>query len=345
MNNNLANILFGSASGDVNLSIDEFVAINGPMQQLVTGGSSKLLVFANEFASNPGFSPNTNPIGLSNGNVCSEIEINSNSQVTGTPAPPSNPPANATVTTLQAPATAVQGDNVTLQANVVKQASSSPAGGSVQFRDGSTVLQTVTLDATGSASYTTNTLALGSLPSDSSPQTMTVYSSGPEMLLSLSQAALNVSYGTTSSSISLQVQALYGMSGTVNYACTGLPVGMTCTFNPSSGTITNAGTATTSFTIAGKAPTTSSFAVGKGWGLLLLAVPLLLIGKIRRGKAKLASAIFPVLLLVLVIGSAIGCGGGSNSTSAVKETGSKTVLISATCGTLTRSTPLVVNIQ
>ncbi len=241
---------------------------------------------------------------------------------------------------------------------MVVQSTSSPAGGSVQFRDGSTVLQTVTLDVTGNASYTVNTLALeqhalsasfastdGSLPSDSDPQTTTIYASGPEMLLSLSQISLNVSYGTTSSPITLQIQALSGMSGTVNYACTGLPVGMTCTFKSSSGTLTDGQTATTSLTISGTAPSTSSFAAGKGWALLLLTVPLLLIGNIRRNKAKLASVIFPLLLLVLVIGSAIGCGGGSSSTSTLKDTGTKTVLISATCGTFTRSTPLIVNVQ
>jgi Bacterial Ig-like domain (group 3) len=363
MNPALTSILFGNAPTQVNLSLDEFVAITGPMDHQITGGPSQLLSLAYEFNPNPygpstsPYSPSTNPFGLDNGHICSQSEVNDNAPGEGSPTPPS-PPANATVTTLQAPATAVLGDNVTLQAEVVVQSTSSPAGGSVQFRDGSTVLQTVTLDATGSASYTTNTLALGqhalsasfastkgTLPSDSNAQTLTVYSSGPEMLLSLSQASLNVSYGTTSSPISLQIQALSGMSGTVNYACTGLPVGMTCNFKPSSGAITDGGTATTSFTITATPATTSSFAIGKGWGLFSLAVPLWLIGNIRREKAKLASTIFPLLLLVLVIGSAIGCGGGSNSTSTLKDTGTKTVLISATCGTFTRSTPLIVNTQ
>jgi hypothetical protein len=356
MDSSLATILFGNAQGDVNFSMHEFVASAGPMDQPVTGGSSRFMAFAPEWATQAGFSPYTNAIGLDNGYVCSQSEVNSNAPAEGSPTPPP-PPANATITTLQAPSTAVLGDNVLLQAKVVKQ-DSSPAGGSVQFRDGSTVLQTVTLDATGSATYTTNTLVLGqhglfasfastdgSLPSDSNPQSMTIYANGPEMLLSLSQASLNVSYGTTSSLISLQIQGLSGMSGTVNYSCTGLPVGMTCTFKPSSGTITDGGTAMTSFTITGTAPSTASFAGGRGWGLLLLTVPLLLIRNIRRNKSKLASAIFPVLLLVLVIGSAIGCGGGPSSTTTLKDTGTKTVLISATCGTFTRSTPLIVNVQ
>jgi hypothetical protein len=335
--------------------MDEFIAKNGPLDQLVTGSKSQFFAFANEYNPNPPYSSGTDAIGLNNSNICSQSEVNTAAPGEGSPTP-APPPANATITTLQAPSSAVLGDNVLLQAQVMIQSSSSPAGGSVQFRDGSTTLQTVTLDATGSATYTTNALALGqhalsasfastdgSLPSDSASQTLTVYANSPDMQLSLSGLSVNVSYGTTSSPVSLQVQSVSGLNGTVNYACTGLPVGMTCTFAPSSSTLTDGQTATTSFTISGTAPSTSSFAGGKGWGLFLFAVPLLLLRNIRRGRAKLASAIFPLLLLALAIGSAIGCGGSSNST--LKETGSKAVLISATCGTLTKTTPLIVNIQ
>ena len=53
-------------------------------------------------------------------------------------------------------------------------------------------------------------------------------------------------------------------------------------------------------------------------------------------------------ILVLFAGAfMVGCGGGSKriSTQGIQETGTKTLLISATIGNTTRTAPLVVNIQ
>jgi len=354
MNTALANILFGSGAGQLSLSLDEFVAKFGPMDSLITGGASQWVNFSTVVNYNGYVISN----GISTSQICAQNEVNNSSSVLGATPPPST---GATVTTLQMPSSAVVGDHVTLQATVMVQATSTPAGGSVQFRDGPTVLQTVTLDTTGSASYTVNTLALGphllsasyastdgSKPSDSMPQTLNVYASSPDMKLSLSQSSLDVSYGTVSSATTLQVQALSGMSGTVNFACTGLPIGLACTFQPASSTITDGATVTTSFTITGTAPSTSSFGGNKGWGLLLIAVPLMLSQRIRKNGKKMAYVMFPLLLLTLLgFGSVVGCSGGSTpaQTSTLRDTGKKTVLISATSGMLTKTTPLVVNVQ
>lgn len=362
MTNSLASILFGN-SGGVNLSLDEFVSYGGPMDLPVTGTSGSVINMSSApIADNPPYSPNTNPIGIATGNICSQNEVNINvSSVENPPSvgstPPTDPSANATVTTLLVPATAVVGDNLTLVAKVTKSGSS-PAGGSVQFRDGSTVMQTVALDATGSASYTVNTLALGShalvasyastdgsQPSNSDTKTTIVYANSPDMLLSLSQLSVNVGYGSTSSSTTLKIQAVSGMSGAVNYACTGLPLGMACTFTPASGMLTDGGTATTTFTITGTAPATSSFGAIKGWGLILLTVPLALVANIRRNRAAMVKGILPLLLLLVVIGGAVGCGGNSATSPTLKDAGTKTVLVSATCGSLTKTTALVVNVQ
>lgn len=52
-------------------------------------------------------------------------------------------------------------------------------------------------------------------------------------------------------------------------------------------------------------------------------------------------------MLVLIAGTfMVGCGGSKTSSNqGLQESGSKTLLISATIGNTTRTTPLVVNIQ
>jgi Bacterial Ig-like domain (group 3) len=357
----LATILFGNGAGNLNFSVDEFVAEAGPMDQTLTGGSSvaksssSLISFAIENLSSPTYSPDTNAIGLPNSNICAQIEVNANAPVVGTPTPKPTP-ANATSTTLHAPANAVLGQDVVLQAQVLNQTSAVPGGGLVQFRDGATILQTAALDTAGSASYTTNALSLGqhtlsasfastdgSLPSDSDPQVTTIYATAPDLQLSLSTLSLDVGYGSTSSPVSLQVQAISGMSGTVTYACTGLPVGMTCAFTPATASITDGGTTTTSFTITGSTTSAAARAGFTGLGTLAAVFPLLLVFGVRRGKVS--GIIVPMLLTVLVVQGFSGCSKTSNTTTPLHETGSKTVLISATCGTLTKTTPLIVNIK
>jgi hypothetical protein len=51
-----------------------------------------------------------------------------------------------------------------------------------------------------------------------------------------------------------------------------------------------------------------------------------------------------LLIFALSVGCTLGCGGGSK-TQISQETGSKTILINATDGSLTKTTPLVLNIQ
>jgi hypothetical protein len=68
-----------------------------------------------------------------------------------------------------------------------------------------------------------NIAQIGMTPPPTTPAT--VYANSPDMELVLSQPALDVSYSDTSSAVSLNVNALYGMTGTVNFACSGLPAG------------------------------------------------------------------------------------------------------------------------
>ncbi|WP_419805931.1 Ig-like domain-containing protein [Terriglobus sp.] len=350
MDGTLSGILFGADQNSVNFVRDEFVAEQGPMDKPLTGNKGSLVNMAFEVSNFH------NAIGLDNYHVCSAAQLSAVQSGTTSQV------SRDTATILRMPGSAVLGENVLLHATVTISSSSTAASGSVQLREGVAVLATVPLDASGSASYTAKGLAIGEhaitayyipsdskLPSDSGPQLLTVYANAPEMQLMLSQSTLTVTYGKTSSPVSLTVLALSGMNGTVNYACSGLPAGMTCAFSPTSSTIANGKTATTSFTISGTPVTASSAALafGKGWTLLFsTALLMFLLRSFRHGGKMLDKIIFPLLLLTLAVGGMLGCGGSTrNKDTTFQETGAKSVLVIATSGNLTRATPLVVNIR
>jgi hypothetical protein len=342
----LTKILFANAPGSVNFVFDEFVAHYGPMDQPFTNGPS---VLQDASVVNSNF---VNFMNHSPANICSASNTNPGSS-SGNPVPPT-----ATNTTVAAPASAVLGTNVTVQANVALKTGSGIPTGTVQFRDSATVLSTVVVDATGAASFTTNALSLGQhalsayyipsgvdLPSNSTAQAVAIYANGPDMALTLSQGSLSMSYGTASSPISLQVQSISGLTGMVSYACTGLPAGMTCAFTPATSSITDGGVAKTSFTITGTAITASSIGSAKGWTLLLIPILLLIFRSMSNGRKKLAGMVLQLFLLAVVLASAVGCGGSTNPPATYKDIGTKNVLITVTNGSLTKTTPLVVNVQ
>jgi hypothetical protein len=359
INPNVAGILFGNGSGQLNIPRDEFVAIKGPMDVRITdGGSSSLDMAYEPDGANPGHAPYTNPIGIENGNICSAGAMNG----TVSDAPrPVNP--RATTTTLRMAASAVLGSDLNITASVAMASGSSIPAGKMNFKDGSNIFATVPLDSMGTASNKLSGLTLGThsitayfipsdstSPSDSGAISLMVYANSPEMQLTLSQSTLDVSYSNMSSALSLNVQALYGLAGTVNYTCSGLPAGMNCAFSPSSSTVADGGMAKTTFTISGSPLTAaSSLGITKGWGIILLPVPLLLAVRLR-SKARIAGLAPLLVLLVFAIGSLSGCGGGSSNQAPTqaptfKETGTKTVLVTAASGTVTRTVPLVVTIK
>jgi len=277
----------------------------------------------------------------------------------GSPAPS---PLNTT-TTLQAPTTAYLGQSLKLQATVASQVSSGPMPtGTVQFRDGSSVLGTGTLDATGNTSFMATGLATGthslaayyisngkSDASNSAVTTLTVYTTdGPNMTLSLSAKSVNISYGSTSSPVTVNVGSLSGLSGNVAFTCSGLPVGMTCSFSPANPAITAGGTASTSLTVTATVPTNvASMPWFKGiTGVLILPVSLLLLARIRKGGKRIQALLCLVVLAVSFTGLLTGCGSSSKKvTQPNLPSGPQTILINATTDSVTKSIPLTLNIQ
>lgn len=347
----LANLLFGTQQGALNFPLDAFVAHSGPLDWRLDGQGSSFEDLSIESPSS-----GQNLTGHNNENICSVAQLSSglgSQQGGGT-----NGPTPSSTTTLNAPGSAVLGEGVSLQASVAPASGSGPApSGTVQFRDGSTVLSTVTLDSTGSASFTATGLQIGphalsayyisngTYEASNSPvSALTVYANAPDIALSLSVDTLNITNGTTSSAVTLNVNSQSGMAGTLNFSCTGLPAGMSCNFNPAKATISAGGKVSTSFTITSTTPQSSAMLSLKGIGVLLLPFSLWCLWGIRKGRRYVYCALSLLLLSVFSSGCIVGCGGDSK-VQANREFGAKTILVNASDGSLTRTVPLLVNIQ
>jgi phage baseplate assembly protein gpV len=215
------------------------------------------------------------------------------------------------------------------------------------FRIDNKVAASVPVQADGTATYAISSLALGSHTikasygtaagsrydaSSSDTQTLTVYGDGPDFKVSASANALSVARGSTSSPVTVSVASSNGAAGNVSFACSGLPMGVTCNFAPAQGTITDGGTMSTSMTVS----TTSA----AGLGLLgLLLLPMFGIGADRRRKVLAMS----VLVGTVAVGAMTGCSGDKKYYEV--PTGTVQVLVSATVGDSTRTVPISVTIQ
>jgi Bacterial Ig-like domain (group 3) len=353
----LANLLFGTQQGALNFPLDAFVAHSGPMDLRLDGQPSS---FSDLSIQNPNSGQNLT--GHYDSSICSVAQLNnvgvSSTGVGSAPGGGSTGSVSASATTLNAPGSAVLGESVPLQATVAAASGSGPVpSGTVQFRDGSTILSTVTLDGTGHASFTATGLRIGDHAlaayyiangsyeaSNSQISTLTVYATAPDIALSLSVDTLNVSQGGTSSPVTLNVNSQSGMAGTLNFSCTGLPGGMTCNFKPATAMLTAGGTATTTITITDTAAQSAGILSSKGIGSMLVLLPLWCLWSIRRGRGPIYSALNLLLLTVICFGFTTGCGGDAKSQPSL-ATGSRTILVNASGGSVTRTVPLLVNIQ
>jgi hypothetical protein len=336
-NSNLTNYLFTNAG--LNLPIDQFVTPNGPMQKSFNNMSSS-----------------SNRSGNSVGSICPAQDYPT-AEAGAALGATQNP--TVTTTKLTVSSTTILGDNISVTATVM--AGATPvAAGSVYFTvDGAGSIN-ATLNTQGIASATIPSSSLGSGshtisalysrvdPYEASLDTATtnVYSTAPDINLSASASTMNVSYGATSSPITLQLTSMSGLAGAISLSCSGLPVGMTCNFNPAQITLTPGGQATASMTINGGSTTTSSSFWVPGAGLILLPLSLLTLVRIREGARHITGILCLLILSLAGIAGLTGCSGGnSSSKSSFQETGTKIVIVSATSGTLSRTIPIQVNIQ
>jgi hypothetical protein len=158
-----------------------------------------------------------------------------------------------------------------------------------------------------------------------------------------------------SASYSLAITPQGGVTGSLTFNCTGLPLHAACTFSPPSATL-GAAPVTVSVTIATSQPSASLFpqnfpsraAVVTLASLLLL--PLGLRRKRMPGFARTRCALCLILALALL--PIAGCGGGGSSTqppppptTLTTPPGSYTVNFVITMGQVSRTTPLTLTVK
>lgn len=327
----LASTLF--TTGGLNLPMDSVVSRTGPLSS----------VFMDAAVSNFDNFHNSDVIECTSGNT-----------------PGLSSSSRSTTTTITAtPSVATVGQNVVLQAAV--QATSGTATGSVDFRDGDSVLGTAALNSSGIASLTVSTLAAGAhlmaayfsdgqagqkyTASNSQPMTVTINVPVPDMALTLSNTRVSVAPGTTSSPVALTITSVSAMAGQVNFACSGLPFGMTCNFTPAQGMLASNGVLTTNFTITQAAATRASMALWGGYaGFIPFGLAMLVLFRISRQRKHLKGVLW--MLGVVGLGVTLTLGGCSSRDSGTSlQTGTVNVLVNATNGSVTRSVPLTVIVQ
>ncbi|HWE85766.1 MAG TPA: NHL repeat-containing protein [Terracidiphilus sp.] len=171
-------------------------------------------------------------------------------------------------------------------------------------------------------------------------QTFIVNATGviPNIGLGFTLSTLTISPGTNGLT-SLTVASKNAFAGTVSFACSGLPSGYSCTFNPNPITVQANASATTNLTIGGA----TSGANRNSQPMLpeaALAVALCWLGFRKRNR-------FQMLLLVLIgivgLGLFSGCGGSSKSTTSTPATSK--VTITATSGAVSQSATLTLTVE
>ncbi len=341
LDSQVADMMF-SPTG-LNIPLDEFVAASGPMAT------------ANAFVNIVGVAY-SNPVYF-NITQMSNCYYDSHKPPSGVGSGPVGPAPSSTGTTtnLTAPATAVLGESVTLQATVTTSSGPVPSG-TVTFDDGSVQIGTATV-TNGTATFSTSSLALGAhslaayyvvngtyTASSSAVTTVTVYANSPDISLSLSTNSVNLAFGATSSPVALQIASRSGLTGTVTLSCAGLPLGVTCSFNPAQPTITAGGQATSSLTLSAASVRAAGMPLPKGRGAILLApVYLFLLWRMGKDARKLRTLLCALILCALSLGYLTGCSGYAQSSQ--PASGPQTILVVATSGSVTKSTPLIVNLQ
>src|SRR5947209_6387274 len=132
--------------------------------------------------------------------------------------------------------------------------------------------------------------------------------------------SISISPGQTAT-YSLSVTPQNGFQSAVTFSCSGLPPGATCTFNPASVTPNGApASVQASISTAGpnaQALPASHFRIA---ALVVLALPvagLLRLGSRRSKRLKPFATMFLLLLLLVITGMQLGCGGVANTGSSL----------------------------
>jgi hypothetical protein len=209
---------------------------------------------------------------------------------------------------------------------------STPTTSSTAYTGPITVSTTSTINAIAAASGYVNS----AVASD-------IYTFPPTFTVAASPGALTVNSGSQGN-LTLTVTPQNGFNSTVSFACSGLPAGATCAFNPS--TITPSGSAaTTQLTIAVSSQSAASRLDSHPFlSTSALAIAFSLLGWRRRRGLQLylflAMACIGLGMLSACGSGGSGSGGGDGGTSVTS-----TVTVTATSGSLQQTTTFLLTVN
>ncbi|MGP8252024.1 MAG: chitobiase/beta-hexosaminidase C-terminal domain-containing protein [Terracidiphilus sp.] len=201
---------------------------------------------------------------------------------------------------------------------------STPTTGSTQYSNSISVSTTESIQAIAVASGYSNS-SIGSAA-------FTINLPPPSFSMGISLASLTIQSGGQGS-VTVTVTPANGFNSAVSFACSGLPSGVTCSFNPqqvtpSGSAISTQLTVAASSTVAAMQRRSAPFMPEAAW-----AATIFLLGWKRRSLIRI------VLFVVLTFAGfapASGCGGGSSSGQQTQPI-QATVTVTATSGTLQQS--------
>ncbi len=215
---------------------------------------------------------------------------------------------------------------VTLTDKVLSATSGTPTG-VVNFLSGTTSLGAANLDATGTATLTTTSLPAGTYTvtasylgdnnfnSDTSAA-VSVITGSPSIAVTSASPSITIVAGSSGTD-TLTVSPQFGFNGNVALLCANMPVGITCTFNPQTGTV-GAGSFQSTVTISTVAP--GGAAVAGNTHPQAMAVSLAAIGFgsflliLLPGRRKRITWM-SLILVAAVSALTFGCGGGHKTTT------------------------------
>jgi uncharacterized protein (TIGR03118 family) len=246
-----------------------------------------------------------------------------------------------TTTTLTASQTSVAaGEAITFTAH--SQSAGGVPTGSVAFTEGTTVLSIVDVDGNGTATFTARLLSgshsifakLLSNDFQSSSSTPILVTVGGDFQVTPSVPSVTISAGQ-SADVTLTVGVSNGFNGTVNFNCVA-PAGIRCSFNPQ--VLDVSGQAeTTKLTVSGSTLARESNRTG------LAMLGLGMFGTMLVGGRAIGKKAAMMLVAMFLIGGCVACGSYGSKSSPTPRTSSVTV--SATAGSITHQTSLMVTMQ
>jgi hypothetical protein len=259
------------------------------------------------------------------------------------------------------PSIVTQSVTFTATVSVVPPGSGMPTG-TMTFKDGTSVLGTGTLSS-GQATFTTSLLTAGShsitavyggsanfQASTSAALNQTVTSQPPDFSVASNSTSASVVAGQ-SVNVSLTITPTNGFASSISFACSGQPVGVSCSFNPQ--TVTPVGNGTPVTTVLTISTTTSVASLGSRstpghapspvHGLWLLSgiagLVLASTHRPRQNKGRRSSLLMAPMLCLLLAALA-GCGGRAQPPGPVTAN----IVVTASSGGVSHTTNLTLTI-